>query len=317
MIVGALVFVFLIIQDVYSMPNTRREIEKSELSELRKRSDAPQSQKTLDCFDMVGIEGEYLYIPTDNADRTMLCTVYFIANSMDELVDLRIRNIDMPCNEGGLQMFDGWNLGGDVFPSADEHDYPMEDRQFETCGEDSEGVFISSQNVAMISFPNSGRFQLFFRAKKNSRPCHAIAPDSSGEYNLLNYGERRNCSLFVIYPVKMSVIQMSVGDPTTETKLKCFNEPDQLQFLEGNGFDHALMQTEQVLCGSTEMVEVEQEYESVSRDTSNTTFVCNRVGLSIPLQCQSSAVRLISSGETENHVRVKFSKITSSVNECV
>ncbi|XP_071941315.1 corticotropin-releasing factor-binding protein-like [Antedon mediterranea] len=315
MITSYLFLVFVMFHIVCCMPKTQQhKINKPDMLELRKRSDFHPSERTLDCFDMVGIEGDYVYTPTE---RRRQCTVYFIGNFMDELVEFQIRQIDIPCNGNKLQIFDGWKLGGAVFPSEEEHAYSMENRQFEACGEDSDSVFISSQNVAMLSFPtNIGSFKITFRTRKNPKPCHAMAPDSSGEYDLLNYGERRNCTFLVIYPVTISIIQMTVGDPSIETKLKCFSEPDQVQFLEGNGLDYGLMRTEQVMCGSTETVEV-QDYESTNDTTTAAGIVCKRSGLSIPLQCQSSTVRLISSGQTDNHVRIKFSKLSPSFNECL
>lgn len=52
-----------------------------------------------------------------------------------------------------LQMFDGWILNGDIFPSSLDHSLPVSERYVDYCTSGTaKGLFQSSQNVAMMLF---------------------------------------------------------------------------------------------------------------------------------------------------------------------
>ncbi len=60
-----------------------------------------------------------------------------------------------------LQMFDGWVLKGEKFPSRQDHQLPLHQRYTDYCSSTAPGATSrSSQNVAMIFFrihsPDSG-----------------------------------------------------------------------------------------------------------------------------------------------------------------
>ena len=58
------------------------------------------------------------------------------------------------------QVFDGWELNGNVFPGADDHPLGVDDRSNLLCsGSASKKVFVSSQNAALVSFkiPKAGQ----------------------------------------------------------------------------------------------------------------------------------------------------------------
>lgn len=52
-----------------------------------------------------------------------------------------------------LQMFDGWILNGDIFPSSLDHSLPLSERYVDYCTlGTAKRLFQSSQNVAMMLF---------------------------------------------------------------------------------------------------------------------------------------------------------------------
>ena len=73
-----------------------------------------------------------------------------------------------------VQVVDGWELNGEVFPSEMDHRLPLKQRISEFCGKNI-GVkrsFTSSQNAAVIRYriPKPGKgFTLFARFLKNPR----------------------------------------------------------------------------------------------------------------------------------------------------
>ena len=60
------------------------------------------------------------------------------------------------------QMFDGWELNGNVFPGEHDHSMSLDERSRAQCsglGATSFKKFMSSQNAALVSFkiPTSGQ----------------------------------------------------------------------------------------------------------------------------------------------------------------
>ena len=76
----------------------------------------------------------------------------------------------------GVQVFDGWVLKGEKFPSSQDHPLPIQQRYTDYCSSGSAGgATRSSQNVAMLFFrihsPDSG-FTLTVRKLHNPfREC--------------------------------------------------------------------------------------------------------------------------------------------------
>ena len=51
------------------------------------------------------------------------------------------------------QMFDGWELNGNVFPGPEDHHMSLEERSSALCSASAVTTkFISSQNAALVSF---------------------------------------------------------------------------------------------------------------------------------------------------------------------
>ena len=76
-----------------------------------------------------------------------------------------------------LQMFDGWELNGNVFPGGEDHHLSLEDRSHPICsGHGSQHKFVSSQNAALVSFkiPTAGQG---FKLRVTYRPN----PDSNSD----------------------------------------------------------------------------------------------------------------------------------------
>lgn len=75
-----------------------------------------------------------------------------------------------------LQVVDGWELNGQFFPSADDHQLPVHNRYEAFCNSQKTPkkrvVYASSQNVAMLQFrmPKAGNwFQVSVRFVRNSQ----------------------------------------------------------------------------------------------------------------------------------------------------
>lgn len=68
-------------------------------------------------------------------------------------------------------MFDGWELQGELFPGAYDHERDLAQRYTMYCGsQQPQKLFVSSQNVALIQFkiPQPGEgFKLIVNFKKN------------------------------------------------------------------------------------------------------------------------------------------------------
>ena len=93
-----------------------------------------------------------------------------------------------------LQFFDGWEMNGKIFPSADDHALPMSSRAQEMCGRAVERVglptMFSSQNAALIQFrvPNRGE-GFSFRVTFVQNPDRESIPNLS---NLICAGYRKS-----------------------------------------------------------------------------------------------------------------------------
>ncbi|XP_014663083.1 PREDICTED: corticotropin-releasing factor-binding protein-like [Priapulus caudatus] len=214
---------------------------------------------------------------------------------------LDFKYVDVACiKDGLLGVFDGWELDGQLFPN--EEDHPQEfDRRYKTyCGDDKPNkIFISSQNVAMVQhrIPVAGGFSVHVKFVPNPKPCNVIARLPNGHYSLRNWGRALNCSFSMIYPERVRVRELTVGEREyTGVAAQVRRSPilgqcakrgmkDYVEFRAGNGLDPKKMGYSFQMCG-------------VATATTKK--------LEVPLGCGNSVVRLVSSGDFYNSVDFEF-----------
>ncbi|XP_033624801.1 corticotropin-releasing factor-binding protein-like [Asterias rubens] len=294
------------------------------------KSTSASSAKELECpYDVITQPGEY-YI---RAAEAHACTWLFISGA-NSVVELELVEVELPCVDNSfIEFFDGVALQMGVFPTEADHELTSQERVNLPC-KTGNRVLVSSQNVAMLTyqFPASGAaFRLLFKHKSIQDPCNIFIAETSGAFTLSNYGRERNCSFAGIFPGYINVMHMAVGRETNEARLKCKDFNDMAMFLEGNSFEFSKMNIEQRMCGRTgtstfarnttpELV-APSVGEAHGRDAAISSLVYkNRAqctsGINIPLMCQFSMVRLVSSGLYENSLTFIFTREAKEINEC-
>ena len=80
-------------------------------------------------------------------------------------------------------MVDGWEMGGEFFPSVEDHARPLEERVVSDCGSrQMKKVFQSSQNAALIQYLVSDYgqgFSIRVRSVKNAKRKPFLFPSVS------------------------------------------------------------------------------------------------------------------------------------------
>ncbi|KAL5020033.1 hypothetical protein ScPMuIL_002925 [Solemya velum] len=203
---------------------------------------------------------------------------------------------------GLLAIVDGWELQGEMFPSQDDHPQGMDERYHAYCGPDKPNrIFIASQNVALIQFriPSLGEgFKVNVRLIDNPQPCNAVAMLENGIYTMKNFGERRNCTISIIYPERIQLVSVDVGvtaeKPIIEGEIgltdKCAHPAgsDLVEIMNGNGLDTSIMTKRAAFCGMESGAE----------------------NKGVVLGCQHSVVRLVSSGKFYNSITFLYTPPT-------
>ncbi|KAJ8035936.1 Corticotropin-releasing factor-binding protein [Holothuria leucospilota] len=319
---------------VFAFPEITRHNSpslKGKLTALRRSDNEPHAySREIYCpVDMIGIQGEYYYTSQGTEDK--ICNVYLLAEP-DEVVEIEFKDANFQCDETNqLLWFDGWSMGIGSFPSMNDHPLNMTERSQMICPEgDTPLTFRAHQNAAMMSFilPSRGAgFTIILKPRKTSEPCNVMAPNPSGMHTITNYGGSRNCSLSVIYPTRIRVVEMMVGQNEAEATLRCKNVEDYVEFLAGNGLDVLDMRQDAVLCGSAGLINPASRISSRSgavptvvpaslQSASLSDLRTCTHGMNINLNCQNSVVRLVSGGEQNNFITVEFMKSYSSKNDC-
>ncbi|XP_038058029.1 corticotropin-releasing factor-binding protein-like [Patiria miniata] len=300
-----------------------------------RRGEAPvkttssSSATEMECpYDVISQPGEYFV----QSSEAMVCTWLFLTGP-SAVVELEITELDYPCAEDSfVEFFDGVALQLGVFPTEAGHDLPVQERVNMVCNTGSR-VLLSSQNVAMLTYQspaNGGAFRLIFKHKTIQAPCNIFSPDSSGAFTLSNFNKQKNCSFATIYPGYINVLHMAVGRETNEARLKCKGMTDMVQFAEGNSLELSKMNIEQRMCGRTGGKSPTGPEGAVpspadalhGRDGTAASLVYKKraqctSGITIPLMCQMSVVRLVSSGQHDNSITFTFTRETGEKNECV
>ncbi|XP_015603335.1 corticotropin-releasing factor-binding protein [Cephus cinctus] len=266
------------------------------------RQRQPSTHFITDCLYVTSKAG-YFVFKSPNDDPTV-CGIYFLTDP-DRQVELRFTFFDVPCERGGLaSVVDGWELNGEIFPSATDHPLPIEDRVSEFCGKRVKKVFLSSQNAALIQYriPAKGKgFTVLARYPKQSTPCNVLVDSTADAFTLRNYGRRINCTLSAMYPAAIRVIALGVGVNTlhgtnreieTGTVHKCDKRGlhDQAQLGGSDGLDTSNLEILDSICG------VDSKPDTRGRI----------VG------CGVTSVRLTSSGLFDNSVTVTIRPATEN-----
>ncbi|KAK3609961.1 hypothetical protein CHS0354_011795 [Potamilus streckersoni] len=268
--------------------------KKHKLELLKRKSRS--TDDFIPCTHMVSSPGEYWYQSPGSND---VCGLYLIGQP-EQLIEIQFTQFDISCETGGLlAVFDGWELNNQYFPGVEDHSLPMIERYRTFCGEEApKTLYISSQNVALIQFriPQAGEgFKVKVGFGINPQPCNVMAMTTEGVFTMKNFGLQRNCTVSIINPVKIKMVNVDVsvsGERTSikrETGLtnKCtdFGGGDYVQLLDGSGLDPAYMETEAVFCGQ--------------ESSTDKTF-------DVVLGCQNSVVRMVSSGKFYNSLTFIF-----------
>ncbi|XP_006812062.1 corticotropin-releasing factor-binding protein-like [Saccoglossus kowalevskii] len=240
---------------------------------------------------------------------------------------------------------DGWMIQGEIVPSPEDHATPFEDRFTEFCGRPEER-YIASQNVAQLYYritkPGSG-FKVSYRARKVKHPCNAVAMNSNGEHSLSNYGNQGNCTFSILYSSRIFIHDVDIGVHDGNDYNTCIQGNDYAQFLKTSVLTSADTQIVTEMCGKSgfkvnakgdmEMkwstrcdagqAVLPSTYESnggppadIKRSLDEafleaisepSTAQCSHVAqMNVPLNCLHSVVRLVSSGNYDNHISFKY-----------
>ncbi|XP_022247997.1 corticotropin-releasing factor-binding protein-like [Limulus polyphemus] len=252
------------------------------------------------CIRVTSEEGLYRFVSDGSAS---ICGLYIIADP-EHVLEIEVETLDISCSGGGLlAIIDGWELNGQFFPGED-HPKPLSDRFVEICGHSTSWKpFRTELNVALIQFlvPTLGEgFSVSVRFLQNFQPCNAVIQWPKGIYTLRNNGRAINCSVaFITKPERFRLLAAEVGGTgmgrpsvnlETGVIYKCKERgfTDYVEVKGGGGIDPDNMLEAVNVCGTF----------SVPSKTP------------IDVLCNSSVIRLVSSGRYKNSVTVSFEMLT-------
>ncbi|XP_004420497.1 PREDICTED: corticotropin-releasing factor-binding protein [Ceratotherium simum simum] len=256
----------------------------------RELAGEPLYRRALRCLDMLSLQGQFTF----TADRPQLhCAAFFISEP-EEFITIHYDLVSINCQGGDfLQVFDGWILKGEKFPSSQDHPLPTTERYRDFCESGGIGRSIrSSQNVAMIFFrvhePGSG-FTLTVKTDPNLFPCNVISQTPNGRFSLVVPHQHRNCSFSIIYPVAIKISDLTLGHlkglQLKKPSAGCGGKGDFVELLGGTGLDPSKMMPLADLCypfhGPAQM----------------------KIG------CDNTVVRMVSSGKHINRVTFEYRQL--------
>ncbi|XP_049821054.1 corticotropin-releasing factor-binding protein isoform X2 [Aethina tumida] len=285
-------------QEVALRPRFAQLFQGNNLPTRSKRTVGEFHIPESECIYMTSQEGEFTHKamnPEGNA-----CGV-FIGSEPDQIIEIRFNYLDVPCENGGLiAVVDGWELNGEFFPQFDDtHTKP---RFTEICGERKVKTrFYSSQNAALIQYrmPKRGTsFSFTVKFHKNPTPCNVMFQEVDDIYTIRNYGRRSNCSLSTVFPAIVKIVAIDVGvtpsagrglELETGTIHKCQKRglEDYVQIGGSTGLDTSKMEITESVCGLNSKPEHREE----------------------AIACETTTVRLVSSGAFDNSVTVNLRKL--------
>jgi len=244
--------------------------------------------------------GLFYYKANAVQDYGETCGLYLITDP-GRRIEIELTHLDVSCQDGGLlSMVDGWEMGGEYFPSPDDHPLALTDRVISECGNrQTKKLFVSSQNAALVQYRVASHgqgFSLRVRYPKNPKPCNILVEDSEEVYTLSNYGQAMNCSVTTLFSATISIVGLNVG-PTMRL-----------------GFDHSLPRSSRPVslkCEDQNPRDYLQIGGSFGLDTTNMMVAGTYCGtvknlrrLENTIACGTTTVRLVSSGQSANVARV-------------
>nr|XP_023024395.1 corticotropin-releasing factor-binding protein-like [Leptinotarsa decemlineata] len=226
---------------------------------------------------MTSEEGDYYH--KAGAVDGRACGAY-IFSEPDEIIEIRLNFMNVPCENGGLiSVVDGWELNGEFFPSPHDHPRPLRSRFSEFCGEKKvKQIFLSSQNVALIQYWMPARGSTFsFNVRFVKNPNRKLKIGYSG-FDGVNEG---HFSLIMIG--EGFTFEKVLGNMCQKRGLD-----DYVQIGGSPGLDNANLQLADTLCG-----------------------LDSKAGKHVEVvACDTTTVRLVSSGAFENSVTVYLGQLT-------
>jgi len=263
---------------------------KRSVSRRGRRNSAPPKPIYIeDCVQVIANPGTYVVQARHGSNAP--CGVY-IAGLHNEIINVEISLVDVTCKTGGLMaFFDGWEMNGYIFPAESDHEHHLEDRVVSLCKETFPTRrnlrLRSSQNVALLQYriPKAGEGFVFRVTMELTRdPCNVLVTEDKSLFTLSNAGTKRNCSLTaVLAPINLKLIQFEIGKPFSNTGLTSMcSHGDYVDIGGASNLDPSQMDVKETFCG--------REPEPA------------KMGLTI--LCDSSSIRLISSGNYENSVTI-------------
>ncbi|KAJ8921923.1 hypothetical protein NQ315_008557 [Exocentrus adspersus] len=287
----------------------KRTLGLQQLRPLKELSPPVRSKRAVehhinDCIFMTSEEGDFYH--KANIVDGKACGAYIFGDP-DQIIEIRFNYLDVPCDNGGLvAVVDGWELNGEFFPSPHDHPKPLGARFNEFCGQRKvKQAFISSQNVALIQYRMPARgssFSFSVRFLKNPTPCNVLF-QTNDIYTLRNYGKRSNCSVSTLFPAAVNVAALNIGvTPSSsrgiemetgtihKVRAECQKRglDDYVQIGGSPGLDNVNLQLADSLCGMDSKAEKRLER----------------------IACDTTTVRLVSSGAFDNSVTIYFKQLT-------
>lgn len=263
---------------------------RSKKSIISKRTNTHDDSPTYisDCVQVISRPGTYVVRPGIGSNRS--CGVY-VAAGHNEVITIDFSIVDVSCRKDGVVVFfDGWEMNGRMFPSIDDHILALPQRVVEMCKERMPARhklrLRSSQNAAIIQYRIPVKDEGFiFRVsvEENPDPCNILMTEDE-LITLSNAGRTRNCSLTnILFPVNLKLFQFQIGEPRTQVGMvsPC-TSGDYVNFGGSSHLDPSDLDVYESVCG--------REPDPA------------KMGLTV--LCESSTVRLVSSGNYENSITV-------------
>lgn len=229
-----------------------------------------------------------------------VCGLYLVGGP-DQRVKLTLVDaaIGSDCEEEVIVFLDGWELNGNILPSVNDHLLPLADRVAEFCGPNRQPIqLVSTQNNAMVQYKikkPGHRFLVSVEYIPNPDPCNVLMSETTGVFTFSNEGRARNCSITTLmFPAKFEVLGLSIGAKVSKRKderegevgisSQCSHHGER-DFLELGGSSYlssSRLGTREAICG----------------------YQPQPLTKALIILCDSSTVRLVSSGDYKNSVTV-------------
>ncbi|OQV25819.1 putative Corticotropin-releasing factor-binding protein [Hypsibius exemplaris] len=270
----------------------------------------------LECIDFKSLDGLYTPLPATSESNTA-CGLYIVGD-LTTRIKVEFVDFSVDCDGGHVVgVLDGWEQGGSTFPPVEDLTAEgTRNRHSTFCGRTRpRRTFYSSGNFALIQYklaPSDG-FTVRVTFEDNLTPCNGVALGDEGQFELRNFGRRSNCSVMIIHPQQLQISYMNVGKQRIRlTGLRALRPqrsqifakaPDSTSTDDDCTHLIKLKDYTEVLGGLTWSVGQMHSYG----------HVCGIQEMSSPQNnfCETTVVRLVSSGHYNNVVAVEHGKVSA------